>query len=109
MPIRKDLRPLYRTPEWAAARAVVFARAAGVCESCGAVQGTLYSSLSTRREVLVQLGCAHLDHEDPARFLDDQNLRAWCRACHLRHDKPVHATHRAIRKDRARPLLQEAV
>jgi hypothetical protein len=34
MPIRPELRHLYRTPEWAAARKRILARAGGRCEQC---------------------------------------------------------------------------
>src|SRR3954464_14112555 len=34
MPIRPELRHLYRTPEWKALRAKVFKRARGRCEQC---------------------------------------------------------------------------
>lgn len=39
----------------------------------------------------------------------ESNLAAWCQACHLRHDIPVHVEHardtRSLRKDRTRPLF----
>ncbi len=39
MPIRKDLLPLYRTPEYEAARASLVARAGNKCEQCGKPNG----------------------------------------------------------------------
>ena len=47
MPIRPDLRHLYRTPEYKAARAPVIERAQNRCEQCGAPNG---------KEVLRQYG-----------------------------------------------------
>ncbi len=110
MPIRPELRALYRGTQWAEARARVFERAGNCCEECGKANGDSYFNPKTGRLVEVQLGAAHLDHEDVERFYDDGNLRAWCRACHLRKDnQTVHRTTRQTKKDRARPLLQEAI
>jgi hypothetical protein len=120
MPIRRELRPLYRSQAWLAARARIFARAGGrftllgeylggaKCERCGREDGAIYSNEKSGRLVVVQLGTAHLDHEDLERFFDDRNLKCWCRADHLRADLGVHRRSRQCRKDKARPLLGEA-
>lgn len=112
MPIRPELRALYRGPKWEAARKKVFARAGGRCERCRALRGSRYISVRTGRMVIVQLSAAHLDHEDLARFYDEDNLRCLCRSCHLRMDTKIHVIHardtRKSRKDSARPLLEAA-
>lgn len=81
------------------------------CEKCNALGGTKYFSAWTGKLVIVQLGVAHLDHEDIERFYDDANLLCVDRACHLKIDGHLHATHaratRSTLKDRARPLLGE--
>jgi hypothetical protein len=109
MPIRPELRYLYKGPRWIEARAIVFDRAQGRCEKCNALQGTKYFSSRTGKLVIVQLGAAHLDHEDLERFYDPDNLRCLCCACHLRQDVLLHVTRsRATRqrtKDSQRPLL----
>ncbi len=59
------------------------------------------------RIVAVVLTCAHLDHNSANNAPD--NVFAWCQWCHLHHDAPQHKLTRCVRKDAARPLLQEAV
>lgn len=97
MPIRPDLRHFYRGPAWQEVRARIRERAGDKCEHCGKPNGIWG----------IQCGCAHLDH-DPSNNAD-QNLAWLCRACHLHHDAAKHRDTRQRRKDRARPLLQEAV
>jgi hypothetical protein len=112
MPIRPELRPMYRGPRWAEARQRIFERAGGRCEKCRAERGSRYFSPRTGRWVVVQLGVAHLDHDDLKRFHDDDNLLCLCRSCHLRQDLSIHLVHskatRVARKDRNRPLLEVA-
>jgi hypothetical protein len=43
MPVRPELRHLYRTPEWRALRAEVFKRSRGRCEQCGKPAGPVYT------------------------------------------------------------------
>lgn len=97
MPIRRELRPLYRGPEWEATRARIRERAGDRCEKCGAPNGLLG----------IQCGCAHLD-QNPENNADG-NLKWLCRGCHLRHDARFHAVKaretRRRRKDARRPLL----
>lgn len=59
------------------------------------------------RQVKVQIGIAH--RNGVAGDDRDENLAAWCRWCHLIHDQPQHKQTRSARKDKARPLLQEAM
>ena len=46
MPIRPDLLPLYRTPEYKEARALLVARAGNKCEQCGKPNGVLVECVS---------------------------------------------------------------
>ncbi len=126
MPIRKDLRPLYRTPAWFAARKAVRERAKDCCERCGAENGSWVVRENGRsvevtekdaaaakvrglRAVKIQCGCCH---RVPVPLGDHNlgNLLWMCRGCHLRFDRGlgVHRATRETRKDRARPLLAEA-
>jgi hypothetical protein len=57
------------------------------------------------RRVKLQIGVAHVN--GVAGDDRDENLRAWCQWCHLRHDQAQHKQTRSARKDAARPLLQE--
>ena len=120
MPIRKELRHLYKTPEYKAARAACRDRAGDRCEQCGGgnrqvgyrIDGKFLRLalglrlLDGKRMVLIQCGCAHLDN-DPTNNAP-KNLAWLCRGCHLHRDKPFHRLTRAIRKDAARPLLAAA-
>jgi hypothetical protein len=121
VPIRKELRPLYKTPEYKAARAACRERAGDRCEQCGGgnrhvgyrdqntgkfVRLTLGNPFPpvdqpTVKLVLIQYGCAHLDN-NPANNAPENT--AWlCRGCHLHRDAPFHRLTRATRKDAARP------
>jgi len=106
MPIRPELRHLYRCEAWQEARRQVFERAQGKCERCGRKAGSSYFNRKTRRLVKVQLGAAHRDHcRDLSRFFDLDNLWALDRACHLEYDQGQHRETRQTKKDRSRPLL----
>jgi hypothetical protein len=122
MPIRRELRHLYKTPEYKAARAACRERAQDKCEQCGGgnreigwkvdgkfvrlglgrvlPKGTMYLLIQ------IQCGCAHLDN-NPANNAPE-NLAWLCRGCHLHRDAPFHRLTRQARKDAARPLLAEA-
>jgi hypothetical protein len=123
MPIRKELRPLYKTPQWFEARAKVRERAEDRCERCGARNGAYvvrdasrrgYTAITARdaaalktrgeRVALIQCGCAHRNNVPGDDRLS--NLAWWCRGCHLKSDARHHKRSRAARKDRARPLLE---
>ncbi len=58
------------------------------------------------RTVRIVLTIAHLNHT--AGDDREENLRALCQYCHLHHDLAHHRETRQLRKDAARPLLQEA-
>lgn len=57
------------------------------------------------RNIRVVLTIAHLNHV--AGDDRDENLKALCQWCHLHYDADHHRETRAIRKDAARPILQE--
>jgi hypothetical protein len=120
MPIRPELRPLYRTPEYKAARAACRERAGDKCEACGGLNraigyrgpdakfvrlafGQAEKELLGVRLVLIQCGASHVNNVAG----DDrpENLRCLCRGCHLAADKLFHKRTRQVRKDAARPLL----
>lgn len=124
MPIRKELRHLYKTPSYLAARQAAKERSGDACERCKQPNGTKFMRLDYNGEtdilpyiegaqhgtewrvVKVQCGAAHLNNVAG----DDrpENVAWLCRGCHLHHDKPFHKETRATRKDRARPLLVKA-
>lgn len=58
------------------------------------------------RDVQIALNIAHLNHT--AGDDRDENLKALCQWCHFNYDERFHKLTRSIRKDAARPLLQEA-
>lgn len=106
MPIRADLMPLYpggsiRSPQWRAIRVGILIRADWRCEACGAKTGDEHPVSGAP----VQLGIAHIDH-DPENN-DPENLRAWCRGCHLRHDAPHHRQSRRSLGGRQPDLFPE--
>lgn len=82
MPIRPELRHLYRGPEWQAQRAAAIERAGGRCATC--------------RHEHPMLNGAHKNH-DPH---DPRSVIAWCPACHARHDAPHRVA--VMRRTRAR-------
>lgn len=116
MPIRPDLRPLYKTPEARAAFQACRDRAGNQCQHCGARGGSTYKAEcrcdagSTRegttcprckgsgiRRVRVVMTVAHLDHAPTNNRAD--NLAHLCAACHLRHDAEHHAESRRAARD----------
>jgi 5-methylcytosine-specific restriction endonuclease McrA len=100
VPIRPELRHLYRGPAWEAARAACRERAKDRCQHCKRKNG----SLKTKpRVVEIQCGAAHLN--GVAGDDRPENLAWLCRGCHLRHDRWFHHLSRAARKDAGRPLL----
>jgi hypothetical protein len=124
MPIRPDLRILYRGPVWKAIRREILARAGNCCERCGAPNRTSvlraggwwapvgampaeYWRFGGRREAVVSiphrtvrvvLTVAHLNH-DPSDNRPE-NLRALCQWCHLDHDRKLHLA--SARRTKAR-------
>ena len=87
MPMDRSLYP----PDWnEISNRIRFVRARGVCEQCGAVHGSPHPVTGS----IVVLTTAHLDH-NTANCADD-NLKALCQRCHLRHDAKQHALNAAI-------------
>jgi 5-methylcytosine-specific restriction endonuclease McrA len=69
-------------PDWHDISRRIRIRARNRCEQCGAVNYGPHPDTGKR----VVLTVAHLNHDvDDNR---DQNLRALCQPCHLRHDAP---------------------
>lgn len=140
MPIRPEHRHHYAGVAWRAIRERILARAANCCEQCGVPNADVFFRAGQYwrdprtgiwREyrvgpgladwlvppqagfphlVKIVLTIAHLDH-DPSNNADE-NLRALCQGCHLRHDVEQHQANaratRQARKDAARPLLLKA-
>jgi len=90
-------RSLY-PPNWKEiSNRIRFVRAGGVCEQCGAVHGQPHPITGSR----VVLTTAHLDHNTASTggsrtAPTDDNLKALCQRCHLRHDAKQHALNAAI-------------
>jgi hypothetical protein len=103
LPIRPELRHLYRGPAWAATRARIRDRAGDRCQDCGRANGSVY--IGKRRLVVVSCGAAH--RNGIAGDDRDENLAWWCAACHLKNDAAQHKRTREARKDRQRPLFAE--
>lgn len=127
MPIRAELRHLYRGPAWRAIRKRILARAGNRCERCrkpnsaklkvtrggiwyddehsgwandrGEISGFHYPGVTGRSVYVIRcvLTIAHLDH-NPENNVDD-NLQALCQHCHLQHDWNFH--HANARRTRA--------
>ena len=118
-----ELRRLY-PPNWPElSRRVRFERAGGECERCRRPHGMELrhlpdgrwfdprsatwrdrrgraarwpdlEDLTRQRTTRIVLAAAHVNH-DPARS-GRRNLRAWCQACHLAHDRAWHLLQRWI-------------
>lgn len=118
MPIRPELRHLYRGPAWREIRARILERAGHKCERCGKpngerlkvtrggiwyddawsgwrdnrgeLNGFNYPGVTGRTVYTIRcvITIAHLDH-DP-RNNADANLAALCQHCHLKHDANFH-------------------
>lgn len=104
MPIKKENRKYYSSPQWRTlSRYVRFTRAKGRCEKCGAPEGQ--RNLFTGGAI--ELAAAHLNHTPG----DDRkkNLKALCQACHLNYDRADNLRRARItrcrNKDAARPLF----
>lgn len=76
----------------------------GRCERCKWVELALLPGQRSKLEI------AHLDGDATNR--DRANLAVLCRTCHRKHDHKLWCQRckatRSTRKDRSRPLLQEA-
>ena len=90
MPIRASERARYPA-DWKAISAAARERAGNCCEGsplypdCRAANGRPHPVTGSR----VVLTTAHLDHQP--ENCADENLRALCQRCHLKHDREHHA------------------
>ena len=132
MPIRPEYRRFYRGEAWRAVRERIRQRAGDCCEQClvpnyarvirkgGYWWNEILSEWNDpdggrnrpprglpRRIVYIVCTVSHTNHIPG----DDrpENLRFLCQWHHLNWDLDEHKRSRSERKDRARPLLQEAV
>lgn len=116
MPIRRELRHLYRGPAWEQLRRETLERAGHRCERCAKPHHARVfvtrdstgrwkplrlgawrdrsgrpcpaPASGTAYSITVVLTIAHLDH-DPRRN-EPKNLAALCQSCHLAHDQRQH-------------------
>ena len=132
MPIRPELRHLYRGPAWRATRARILARAGHSCERCGKPHGAKlrvtrggiwydeaastwrndageasgynYPGVTGRTVYTIKcvITIAHLNHVSGDDR--DENLAALCQHCHLKHDTHFH--HANARRTRAAQVGQ---
>jgi len=72
----------------------ILARAGNCCELCGAEN---YGA--TKRGGTVILTIAHMGNPDPMDCRDE-NLKALCQSCHLRHDAYHHAKNARLTRER---------
>lgn len=108
MPVRKSQRARYPMNWKAISHRIRFQRAEGQCECrghCGVRHGipferctAMHGKPAPKSGKRVVLTVAHLDHTP--ENCDDENLAAFCQACHLAYDAEHHAETRA-RKVRA--------
>lgn len=117
MPIRRDLRHLYRGAEYRARRSKILARAGGRCEQCGKPdrarllvardrtgrwrradrvcrwRDSFGRPVAPPRSQIFEIRClltvAHLDHNP--QHNEPVNLKALCQRCHLVYDAEHHA------------------
>ncbi len=123
MPIAAEFRHHYKTEQWFRARRWARARARDRCERCNFPNGAWVvvvggkrvevmardaeaAKVLGKRVVLIRCGGCHVNNI-PGDDRPD-NVRWWCRGCHLAFDARHHRRTRQARKDRARPLLEEA-
>ncbi len=104
MPIRKEFREAYKTPEALEAKAAAMERAGGHCEICRRKQHSYYwkaedgsgrwwpehepPGIDAVEFKKVVLTTAHLNHDPYDNRLE--NLAVLCQACHLKYDYPRH-------------------
>jgi 5-methylcytosine-specific restriction endonuclease McrA len=112
MPIRPENQLRYPA-NWREIRARILARAGNRCEFCGVPNGavgyreedgsfvqlaascresgmeTEAACLDGKKIIVIVLTIAHLDHVP--EHCGDENLKALCQRCHLKHDRQQHA------------------
>jgi len=69
MPIRKDLLPLYKTPEYKAARERIVERAGNCCEQCGKPNGAHVETLTALRGRMYWRGSGPWRDQDGKRVM----------------------------------------
>lgn len=114
MPCNKTLYPL----DWKEIRQRILERATHQCEQCGVsnhswgyredgfficvnkarLQSDGYHRtpflLGTNKIIMIVLTVAHINHDTVDNR--EENLAAWCQACHLRHDQQLHQDHAKV-------------
>lgn len=125
MPISKEKKHLYPKDWKEISLRIRFERAGGRCENCNAphgeviirypgevtnwrfIQSTMYDPtddpIGRGRPVKIVLTTAHLNHDPQDNR--DENLRALCQRCHLRHDAEHHAMNAARSRRKAQNNL----
>ena len=118
MPIRASERARY-PKDWKAIRAEVLNRAGLRCECMGECgkdhRQTSYFKMPRCEEThgskaehfrgKVILTIAHRDHtpENNGTPGNRPNLAAWCQACHLRYDSPIHIINARATREKKNP------
>jgi len=115
MPISPDKKHLY-ADNWKKIRARILKRAENRCEFCGVknyavgfrdadgkfweetgdsfIPKSVFEQEPSPKLIRIVLTIAHLDN-DPTNNDEDNNLRALCQQCHLRHDAKFHQANRS--------------
>jgi hypothetical protein len=86
LPMQTDRYPA----DWDAIALAIKEAAQWRCQDCGMQCRRPHEPFDTHKRTM---SVAHLNH-DPADCRHE-NLAAWCSACHLRYDAPMHAIHAA--------------
>ena len=130
MPIRREHRFFYPI-DWPQLSAVIrFRRAKGRCEGCGRPHGQLVWHLGdgrwwdtqagSWRDGVGQIVCLSVDADDVLKAVRttrvvlatahrnhdtsdnaNANLAAFCRRCHINHDRPEHRRRRTLHRRKA--------
>jgi 5-methylcytosine-specific restriction endonuclease McrA len=81
-------------PDWSVIRDRILLRANYKCESCGAQHHG-----KTKKNKMIVLTIAHLDHDHKNWSVKDERLKALCQACHLAYDLKRHVAKRMYGRD----------